>query len=147
MDLEFYHFQADDDRLYFRFLSVGPERTIRKAVIFTPLSANEVFNLALVDVLPDGSVCDKTINNNGDLEKVMATIIQCVARFFEFYPQADIYVQANTPARNRLYRIIISRELSRIRKYYEIYGTIDLVTEPFEPGKEYHHYIIKSICI
>ncbi|MDR6808353.1 hypothetical protein J2Y45_005297 [Dyadobacter sp. BE34] len=147
MDLEFYPFYADDDRLYFDFLSVSPERTIRKAVIFTPLSAHEVFNLALVDVRPDGSICDKTISNNGDLEKVMATVFQCVAQFFESYPWADIYLQANTPARNRLYRIIISKELSRIKKYYEIYGTIDSVTETFEPGKEYHHYIIKSISI
>lgn len=146
MDLEFYPFQADEYRLYFRFLSVSPERTIRKAVIFTPLSARKVFNLALVDVLPHGSFCDNTISNNGDLETIMATVIQCIAQFFEFYPQATIYVQANTPARNRLYRIIISRELSRIKKYYEIYGTSDSETESFEAGKDYHHFTIKLKC-
>ena len=143
MDLEFYPFYADDDRLYFSFLSVSPERTIQKAIIFTPLSAHRIFNLALVDVLPDGSFCDQTISNNGDLEKIMATVIQCIAQFFESYTQADIYLQANTPAKNRLYRIIISRELSRIKKYYEIYGINDSVTEPFQAGREYHHYIIK----
>ena len=143
MQSEFYPFQADDTRLYFDFLSVSPEKTIRKAVIFTPLSARKMFNLALVDVSPDGSVCDKTISNNGDFEKVMATVFQCVARFFEYYPWADVHLQANTPARNRLYRIIISKELSQIKKYYEIYGTNDSVTEPFEGEKEYHHYIIK----
>ena len=147
MDLEFYPFYADEDRLYFDFLSVSPERTIRKAVIFTPLSTHKVFNMALVDVRPDGSICDKTISNNGDLEKIMATVFQCVAQFFEFYPQANIYVQANTPARNRLYRIIISRELSRIKKYYEIYGTIDSVAELFEPGKDYKLYTIKLIRV
>lgn len=143
MDLEFYPFQADEDRLYFEFLSVSAERTIRKAVIFTPLSEHRLFNLALVDVHPDGSFCDQTISNNGDLETIMATVIQCVAQFFEFYPRADIYIQANTPARNRLYRIIISRELPRIKKYYEIYGTIDSVAEQFEPGREYRLYTIK----
>lgn len=143
MDLEFYPVYADADRLYFDFLSVSAEKTVRKAVFFTPLSEHKVFNLALVDVRPDGSVCDKTISNNGDLEKIMATVIHCVARFFEFYPQADIHIQANTPARNRLYRIIISKELSRIKKYYEIYGMTDSVAEPFEPGREYRLYTIK----
>ena len=41
MDLEFYPFYADDDRLYFDFLSVSPERTIRKAVIFKGTFKNQ----------------------------------------------------------------------------------------------------------
>lgn len=144
MQSEFYPFQADESRLYFDFLSVGPEKIIKKAVTFTPLSAGQIFNLALVDVLPDGSLCDKTISNNGDLEKVMSTVIQCVARFFECYPSADIYLQGNTPARNRLYRIIMARELSIIRKYYEIYGTIDSFVEPFEANRNYQLYILRK---
>lgn len=143
MQSEFYPFQSDDSRLYFEFLSVSPARSIRKAVMFTPLSSNRAFNLALLDILPDKTFCGQTISNNGDLEKVMATVAQCIAHFFEHYPSADIYLQGNTPTRTRLYRIIISRELQKIRKYYEIYGTIDSKLELFESNKNYELYLLR----
>jgi hypothetical protein len=143
MQSEFYPFQSDDDRLYFQFLSVSPTKTIKKAVIFTPLAEDRrQFNLALLDILPDGRLCDETISDNHDLLKVMATVSKCITDFFERYPTAQIYIEGNSPARTRLYRIIISRELSKITKIYQVYGTFGLTVEPFEPNKYYQTYLL-----
>ncbi|WP_234670292.1 DUF6934 family protein [Dyadobacter sp. CY261] len=145
MQSEFYPFQSDDDRLYFDFFSVSYDKTITKAVVFTEFSyAKRLFNLALVDVLSDGELSDMaTSGNNLDLEKVMATVSQCIRLFFEKYPDAEIQIQGNTPAKNRLYRMVITRELSNIRKYYEIYGANGPLAEPFEVGKAYKAYVLK----
>lgn len=144
MQSEFYPFQADDSRLYFKFLSVSPEKTIQKIVYFVPVSPkSQIYNLALVDLLPDGSYCDMAITNNHDLEKVMGTVFKCVEAFFLHYPTAEIYFTGSTLSRTRLYRIILSRELSKLVKNYEIYGSNDSCTEAFEPNKNYISFTVK----
>jgi hypothetical protein len=145
MQSEFYPFQSDDDRLYFDFVSVSHDKTITKAVIFTEFPyAKHLFNLALVDVLPDGKLSDMAISTyNLDLKKVMATVAECIRLFLRKYPDAEIQIRANTPEKNRLYRIIIARELSNIGKYYELYGNNGSFTEPFETNKTYKVYTLK----
>lgn len=145
MQSEFYPFQADDERLYFEFLNIRNERSIRKSVIFTEFPQKKrVFNLALVDVLPDGDTSDiASSDNNLDLKKVMATVAECIRLFLEKHPDAEIQIQANTPAKNRLYRIIFGREFSNIEKYYEIYGSNGAFAEPFVANKVYKVYTLK----
>jgi hypothetical protein len=144
MQSEFYPWQSDDNRLYFEFLSVGPEKIIPKAVLFSPFQhLTNRFNLALADIKEDGSLCDIAVSNNHDLDKVMATVANCIATFFKHYPTAEIYIQGNTPSRTRLYQIIFSRELSIVTQNYEIYGTIGLVTEPFQPNRNYSSFLLK----
>jgi hypothetical protein len=144
MQSEFYPFQSDDDRLYFDFLSVSPEKTIRKAVFFSQLQGGLYrFNLALVDILPDGRYCDITVSNNHDIEKVLGTVAKCIEAFFEHYPSAQIYIKGSTSSRTRLYRIIFSRELPKLTENYEIYGSIDSLVEPFELNGNYTSFILK----
>lgn len=145
MQAESYPFQSDDDRLYFEFWSVGSRKTIRKVVLFTEFPYKKrLFNLALLDVLPDGELSDIVMSrNNLDLKKVMATVSQCIRLFLERYPDAEIKIEGNTPAKNRLYRIVLARELSNIVKYYEIYGDNGSFAEPFERNKHYKVYILK----
>ncbi|SDG87450.1 hypothetical protein SAMN04487996_124107 [Dyadobacter soli] len=114
MQSEYYPFQADDDLLYFEFLSVSYNKTIRKAVLFTEFQySNGLFNLALLDVLPNGELSDiASPENNLDLEKVMSTVSQCIRIFLERYPYAEIKIQGNTPAKSRLYRMVLGKELS-----------------------------------
>lgn len=145
MQSEFYPFESDDERLYFEFLSVSAEKSIRKAVLFTEFPhSSRLFNLALVDVLPNGDMSDiASSDNNLDLKKVMATVAECIRLFLIKNPDAGIQIQGNTPAKSRLYRIIIARELSNIRKYYEIYGSNGAFAEPFAINKTYMAYTLK----
>ncbi len=118
MQSEFYPFQSDDDQLYFEFVRISFERTIRKAVLFTEFPhSNGLFNLALLDVLPNGELSDiASPENNLDLEKAMSTVSECLRIFLERYPYAEIKIQGNTPAKSRLYRMVLGKELSNIQK-------------------------------
>lgn len=145
MQSEFYPFESDEDRLYFEFLSVSREKTIQKAVLFTKFPhSKRLFNLALLDVLPGGKLSDiASSENNLDLRKVMSTVSECIRVFLERYPDAEVKIQGNTPAKGRLYRIVLGKELSNIQKYYEIYGDNGSVVEPFELNKTYKIYVLK----
>ncbi len=145
MQSEFYPFESDDDRLYFEFLSVSREKKIRKAVLFTEFPySKQLYNLALLDILPNGEFSDiASAKNNLDIKKVMSTVSECIRIFLERYPDAEIKIQGNTSAKSRLYRIVLGRELSNIQKYYEIYGDDGNFAEPFEPNKTYKVYILK----
>ncbi|MFY7734415.1 MAG: DUF6934 family protein [Bacteroidia bacterium] len=127
MKQQYYKYLRDEDCLWFEFESVSNQKTVRKIVVYTPFQDNpDVFNLALADALSDGSYSDKTVTNNEDMEKVMATVIRTMLRFFEKYPTKMVSVEGSTAERTRLYRIIISRELSEIEKIFTIYGLLGL---------------------
>lgn len=145
MQSEFYPFESDDDRLYFEFDSVSPKKIIRKAVYFTLIDTEvNLYNLTLVDILSDGTHCDITVSNNGDFEKIMSTVGGCLAAFFLHYPSAKIYIKGSTPSRTRLYRIVFTKELLRIKKNYELYGAVESVIEPFEVDKKYDVYLLSQ---
>nr|WP_019940065.1 hypothetical protein [Dyadobacter beijingensis] len=68
-----------------------------------------------MDVLPDRELSDIASDENSlDLKKVMATGAECIRLFLKKNPDAELQIRANTPEKNRLYRIIIARELSSI---------------------------------
>ncbi|MER0442874.1 hypothetical protein [Emticicia sp. W12TSBA100-4] len=76
------------------------------------------------------------------MEKVVATVIRTMLRFFEKYPTKMIYVEGSTAERTRLYRIIISRELSEIEKIFTIYGLLGSDTEIFKKNQNYNAFVI-----
>lgn len=146
MQSEFYPFQADDERLYFTFNSVSISKTIRKIVLFTPLEDNiQVYNLALLDVMPDGEWSDEAKSNNRDLEKVMATTIHCIFDFVKSHPNHSVYFKGNSSVRTRLYRIVITKQLLEIKKYFELYGVLDGEPESFKAGIAYEAFILKPV--
>lgn len=143
MKQQYYKYLRDEDCLWFEFESVSNQKTVRKIVVYTPFQDNpDVFNLALADALSDGSYSDKTVTNNEDMEKVMATVIRTMLRFFEKYPTKMVYVEGSTSERTRLYRIIISRELSEIEKIFTIYGLLGSDTEIFKKNQNYNAFVI-----
>ncbi|WP_409014746.1 DUF6934 family protein [Dyadobacter aurulentus] len=145
MRSDFYPFTHDESCRYFEFISKGSCKADRKIVIYSPVAANfNQYNLFLGHLLADGNLCDLTITNNGDMETIIATVIRTISLFLGKYPQRSVYFTGSTPARTRLYRVIISREFLEVTKYYEIYGVTKDNEEPFEPNKNYIGYIVKS---
>ncbi len=69
-----YPFRSRTDGLFFSFHSVSEEKVVPKLIIYTPVD-NLIYNLALVDVMPDGSLADNVTTNNQDMNRVMATVI------------------------------------------------------------------------
>lgn len=76
---------------------------------------------------------------------VMATVIQIVEEFLKIKPEYFVIFKRSDERRQRLYRIIISRELLKIQKKFDIFGGIgeDSIVN-FEPNKEYDFYIIRQ---
>lgn len=143
MEQQYYKYLRDEECLWFEFESVSKQKTVRKVVIYTPFQDNpDIYNLALADAFPDGSFSDKSVTNNEDMEKVVATVIRTLLRFFEKHPSKMVYVEGSTIERTRLYRIIISRELSEIEKIFTIYGLLESDTEVFRKNQNYNAFVI-----
>ena len=95
-------------KLSFRytFVSKGKAR-IEKLVVFAPTPVRDIFNLGFGDLLDDGTIDDTANSNNGDLVKVLATVIQILKEFTREYPYAKVVFSGSTPTRTALYRRIL----------------------------------------
>lgn len=98
------------DRKYltrYTFISKGKKGVIAKIVEFTRTSAINVLNLGFGDLLPDGSVDDTANSNNGDIVKVLATVISIIEDFTIEYPDIKIVFAGSTARRTELYHRIL----------------------------------------
>lgn len=92
------------------FVSVG-KRSLIKCVQLECMNSNGMFfHLSLLDYNPkNGSLCDQLVSNNGDTELVMNTVIFCIRSFLSLFPEARITLTGNSPARDRLFKMQISK--------------------------------------
>lgn len=144
MDLEFYPLEIKNHYRLFEFESVSEKKCITKRVIISPIpGSGGLYNFALVDVLEDNINSDVEISNNADMPKVMSTVIHCLLRFLDHYPFAAVHIEGNSPARNRLYRAVIGRKISKVENFLEIYGIAGSDIEPFQVNAKYDGFLIK----
>lgn len=144
----FYQFTSSVEALRFEFISIG-KQSIPKIVIFTMTDLPGIYSLTLANLLPDGSLDDMTVNDNGDMEIILATVLQCLNAFLDQYPKAIVAFSGSTMARTRLYRIAIARELQQATNRFNIWGLTQDAVEPFKPSKAYEGFLIslKSVNI
>lgn len=145
MEEKAYSFSHVRTEFRYEFFSTSDDKIVKKVVLFTETSASMVYNLALLDELQNGELSDISETNNKDLVMVMATVIQIIDEFLKINPDYFVIFKGSDKKRQRLYRIIISRELFKIQKKFDIFGGIgdDFITD-FEPNKEYDFYIIRQ---
>lgn len=132
----------DNRRLFY---SEGPQGVIRKIVEFyrLPNLKTEVYNLSFGDWDEVASkLNDKTVTNNGDRDKVLATVSLAVLDFISSHPNASIFAAGNTPARNRLYQMGISRVWEEIDDLFEVRGYVNGEWLPFERGISYTSFLL-----
>jgi hypothetical protein len=123
-----------------------------KVVDFTPLGINNLVNLGFGDLRSNGSVDDIAVSNNGDIVKVLATVIEILKHFTATYPRSIIFFRGSTEERNKLYWRIIKTYYVTFTRDFMILGIIgdwdqnEMV--PFEPTsvREYFAFIIKRIA-
>jgi hypothetical protein len=130
-----------DEALRFEFESLGP-RTIPKVILIKSTGLPAIYSLALLDQMPDGSLSDMTVSDNGDMETVLATVIQCLSVFLDRHPQSVVAFAGSTTARTRLYRIAIVRELQRASERFRIWGMNESAVESFQPDGLYEGFLI-----
>ena len=144
MKLPRYQLASGDNLTTFEFISEGPKGRIVKLIQFTPTNLKDVYNLAFRDKdNATGRIDDIVISNNGDSEKVLATVVGSIYAFTDKNPEAYIYATGSTKSRIRLYRMGISKYLSEVKNDFEIYGEVKEGWENFKDGIEYDGFLAK----
>ena len=144
MKLPQYQLKAEKSLLVYYFISEGPKGQIPKLVKFTESNLKGLFNLSFGDKdINTGDIDDKVISNNGDSEKVLATVVATLYAFTDKHPDAYILATGSTKSRTRLYRMGITKYFDEIQKDYYIYGLRKQEWESFEKEVEYEAFLAK----
>lgn len=89
-------------------------------------------HLAFGDVRKDGSIDDYSISNNGDRNKILATVAFVIELYLDRYPDRWVSFKGSTPQRMRLYRMAITVNLDVLQLKFDIYAEQEHVIIPFE---------------
>jgi hypothetical protein len=147
MNLEKYPLRASDHHRVFAFDSEGFGRVIKKLILFQPLNiaGETVFNLSFGDWNEEKQQVDDTvISNNGDREKVLATVAAAVLEFMRQFPEAIIYAKGSTPSRTRLYQMNIASNLAGINRMFHVFGLKRGIWEDFRTARNYEAFILMA---
>ena len=144
MDSPFYSFEVLEDAYRFTFNSVGQNGVIPKIIIYSKTDLPDYYNLALGDVRTDGTVDVFSKSNNGDMEKILATVIQTLMVFLAYHPEANVFFAGSTPTRTRLYQIVLNKEIDKVDSTLKVLGLYEDYLEPFEPNKNYEGFVVSK---
>ncbi len=141
MKLDRYELQAGRNLNTFEFLSEGSKGKIIKLIQFQQMNLPNLYNLAFGDInLLTGQLDDKIITDNGDSEKVLATIVASVYAFTGYYPDAWIFATGSTTTRTRLYRMGINKYFDIVDEDFDIMGEQQSEWEWYKKGKDYQAF-------
>ena len=146
MDIELYPITKVPENYYYEFFSEGPKGPIKKVVQYHRIEAADemIFNLAFGDWNDrTRRIDDKIKSNNGDTEKILATVASTVVRFTDEHPGAIIYIEGSTPARTRLYQMGINKHWSIIYPTVRIEGLANGKWEEFRKDYNYECFLLK----
>jgi hypothetical protein len=144
MNLEKYEIKSGEQLTVFEFVSTGPKGRINKIVQYTPTNYKDLYNLGFGDMNSEtGELDDKVISNNGDSEKVLATVVATLYAFYDKHPNAMVYATGSTKSRTRLYRMGITKYLDDIQQDFEIYGELKDGWDDFKKDIEYSAFFVK----
>jgi len=142
MNVDRYQLKSEEELTRFEFISEGPRGVIRKLIEFQQTTDADIFNLAFGDKNPaTGQMDDLAVSDNGDTEKVLATVVAAVYAFLEAHSSSFVYAQGSTKARTRLYRMGINRFYDDMRRDFYLYGRVGEDFLEFEPGKPYDGFL------
>ena len=143
MNLERYPLITGPTRAFFEFTSEGPKGSIPKIIRFTFLAAPNFYNLAFGDRIEGTEeMDDEAISNNGDSEKILATVVAAVFQFTEDHHEAVIFATGSTPARTRLYQMGIAKYFEMAQTEFFLYGRQDKTFEPSRKGVPYDAFLV-----
>jgi len=146
MDLERYEYERKRTYKEYFFYSDGPKGHVLKVVHFILVYAypNSIYHLVFGDWNEKrNAIDDLSVTNNGDAEKVFATVATIVVDFIDIFRNAMVYAEGSTPARTRLYQITLSKFLHEIEPIFQVYGDINKQQlEPFQKNANYKGFLI-----
>ncbi len=139
---EGYEFSFSEDKTEFRFESVGPKGIIIKIVRFGTVRDN-LCNLAFGD-LDSNDFDDEIISDNGDLRKVISTLVNIVHSFAQSHPTFRIAIVPVDNKRKLLYNRIFQQFEFEILEHFSVQGVFfnPRTKEPFDPRKTYDAFVL-----
>lgn len=145
MHLPSYPLISDQTSHSYEFVSKGPKGSIKKVVQFQPTIKSNVYNLAFGDVdAITGEINDLAISNNEDTEKVLSTVVIAVHHFLHASKDIWIIASGSTLARNRLYRMGISKYHFILKRSLIIYGLKNGKWQLFQTNIHYESFLAKK---
>lgn len=144
MEIERYEIENNVNSVYFEFISIGSQGSIVKVIKYTKINDEPlVYNLGFGDKnLTHETIDDKAVTNNGDTDRVLATVAFTIYAFYKEFPDANVYLSGSTTSRTRLYQININKFYDYISKDFIIYGELEQGFERFEKGVNYQGFFI-----
>ena len=145
MNLERYDFSTNETFLDFEFESEGPKGKIKKIVRYSPQNANGItyFNLGFGDRNEEtGKIDDRSVSNNKDRERVLATVAATVLAFTQHFPDVMVYAKGSTPSRTRLYQMGIVANWDEIEPLLEVFGFANGQWERFSKNVNYEAFLV-----
>ncbi len=144
MRLPKYQLKSGERLSSYEFISEGPKGLIKKRIQFTLINKEEIYNLGFGDVDEQtNEFYDLVVSNNGDSEKVLATVISAVYAFCDMHPNAWVFATGSTASRNRLYQIGISKYIHEIKEDFDVYGQTEIDWEEFQLGRNYLGFLVQ----
>ena len=139
-----YEYATEDELNIFEFESIGTKGKVTKIIQYTEMSIKGYFNLGFGDLdLNTKEVNDEIVTNNGDGQKVLATVVSTVYAFTAKNPEAYVYATGSNEARTRLYRMGITNNLEEISIDFKVFGYTDKgIWEEFVIGEDYEAFLL-----
>jgi hypothetical protein len=143
-----------EDYDFFLFYSEGPKGSLKKLVIYTPVKAlQNGYNLGFGTLKTDEDGAEyldgNEISDNGDRNKILATIAITADTFLTNYPDRKIYLTGSNNARTRLYQMAINHAFEELCEIFEIYGDISeeegsYNLQQFRAGINYTGFVVEK---
>ncbi|HEX9510084.1 MAG TPA: hypothetical protein VF939_06345 [Puia sp.] len=144
-----YPYRVEGNKRY-TFVSEGRTQII-KVVDFGPTSTENLFNIGFGDLAPDGSLDDMAKSNNGDIVKVLSTVVLIIRDFTERFPERKIIFTGSTEERTKLYARILKMHIGELHREFIISALTRTPTSykevPFksQDAFTYFAFLIKKI--
>jgi len=139
-----YDYRAGEELFHYEFISTGIKGSVKKVVEYSKMNLPNFYNLAFGDYDElKQAIDDKSVTNNGDSLKVLATVASTVYAFTGKYPNANIFATGSNEVRTRLYRMGITNNLIEIQEDFYVYGMkSDETFEEFIIGEDYIGFLV-----
>ena len=143
MEEQKYPFNIVSNETRYEFISTDGTKEIKKVVAITEVDNNILYNLALLDELENDELSDISESRNKDTRMILATVFQIVNVYLEKHPNHLLIFKGSDERRQRLYRIVIERELVNILPKFTIFGYYDGQLMPLKSNEKSDYFLIK----
>ena len=127
----------------FDFMSKSNYRSYLMRIAFVPTRNAKVFQLIFGNLVAENEIDDISVNDNGDRNKILATIADAVNKYTKRYPARWIYFAGSSKSRTRLYRLAIGLNLEELSLTFDIYARTPNGMVPFSKNMEATEFYVR----